>query len=132
MSVPVVSLYAALLAIVALTLAGLVGALRGKKKTISLGDGGDPDLLVAMRRQTNFVEYVPLALLLIALVELNGGAKTLIHGLGAVLVAARIIHPFGLDAKKMNTLPRFIGTLGTFAVTVVAAGTLFWQYFGAA
>lgn len=122
------SLYAALLAIVSMVLAGMVGSVRGKKKAISLGDGGDPELLVAMRRQMNFVEYVPLALLLIALVELNGGSKTLIHSLGATLLAARIIHPFGLDVNKMNTMPRFIGTFATFAVTVAAVGTLFWQY----
>jgi uncharacterized protein len=123
------SLYAALLAIVCIVLAGMVGSLRGKKKTISLGDGGDPDLLVAMRRHLNFVEYVPLALLLIALVELNGGSKTLIHALGAILLAARIIHPFGIDANDMRKMPRFIGAFATIAVTLIAAGTLLWQYF---
>jgi uncharacterized membrane protein YecN with MAPEG domain len=129
MTILTTSLYAALLAIVGLVLAGMVGSMRGKKQKISLGDGGDPQLLVAMRRQMNFVEYVPLALLLIALVELNGGSKTLIHGLGAVLLAGRIIHPFGIDASDMRKMPRFIGTLATFAVTVVAVGALLWQYF---
>jgi uncharacterized membrane protein YecN with MAPEG domain len=124
------SLYAALLAIICTVLAGMVGSRRGKLQSISLGDGGDPELLVAMRRHMNFVEYVPLALLLMALVELNGGSKTLIHGLGAVLLAARLLHPFGIDANNMMKAPRFIGTFATIAVTLVAAGTLLWQYFG--
>lgn len=123
------SLYAALLAILCLVLAGRVGALRGRKQTISLGDGGDAELLVAMRRHMNFVEYVPLALLLMALVEVNGGSKTMIHGFGAVLLAARLIHPFGIDANDMKKLPRLIGAFATIAVIVAEAGTLLWQYF---
>jgi hypothetical protein len=129
MPVPIVSLYAALLAVLCIVLAGMVGSLRGKKQTISLGDGGDPELMVAMRRHLNFVEYVPLALLLMALIELNGGSKTLLHVLGAILLLARIIHPFGIDAKDMRKMPRFIGTFATIAVNLVAAGTLLWQYF---
>lgn len=122
------SLYAGLLAIVCMVLAGMVGTLRGKKQTISLGDGGDPDLLAAMRRHANFVEYVPLAIVLIALVELNGGSKTLIHGLGAVLLAARIIHPFGIDAADMRKMPRLIGAFASIGVILAAAVTLLWQY----
>ncbi len=129
MPVPVTSLYAALLAIVCIALAARVGMTRGKK-SVPLGDNGDPDLIIPIRRHANFAEWVPLALLMMALVELNGGSKTLVHGLGAVLLAARIIHPFGLDAKMLNTWQRIVGAAGTILVVAAAAVTLLWQVLG--
>lgn len=128
MPVLVTSLYAGLLALVCIVLGSMVGQLRGKKK-ISLGDSGDPEMIVANRRHVNFVEYVPLALLLMALVELNGAPKPWVHTLGAVLLAARILHPFGIDAGNMMMWQRFVGALATSIVIVAAALTLLWQYF---
>ena len=58
----------------------------------------------------------------------NGGSKTLIHGLGAVLLAARIIHPFGIDAANMRKVPRLIGAFASIGVILAAAVTLLWQY----
>ena len=40
------------------------GRMRGAKK-IYLGDGGDPEMLAAIRAHGNFIEFVPLCLLLI-------------------------------------------------------------------
>lgn len=49
-----------------------------------------PELLLAMRRHANFIEFVPLALVLvlvlIAMLELNGVSTTASHALGAGLV----------------------------------------------
>jgi uncharacterized protein len=128
MPILVTSLYAGLLAIICIALSMPVGLMRGKKQ-IALGDHSDPEMIVAIRRHANFTEYVPLALVLIALVELNGGPKTLIHALGAVLVVARIVHPFGLDAKNLNKWQRIAGTAATLIVLGAAAITLLWQYF---
>ena len=49
------------------------------------------------------------------------------HALGAVLVIARLVHPFGISAKVMNTPARGIGAGGTFLVILAAAITLLWQ-----
>jgi hypothetical protein len=121
----VTGLYAALLAIVGIALTGMVGQLRGRT-SISLGDKGNRELIVANRRHMNFVENVPLALVLIALIELNGGAKAWVHVLGATLLAARIIHPFGLDADRMMLWPRIVGAGATIIVQALAAGSLLW------
>lgn len=117
MPVPVTTLYAALLAVVGLVLQQLVGRER-LRADVSLGDAGDPRLLEAMRRQANFVEQVPLALLLMALVELNGASHGWLHALGALLLVSRIVHPFGLRADQMRVPPRLIGTLGTLLVVL--------------
>jgi uncharacterized membrane protein YecN with MAPEG domain len=128
MNILITGFYAALLAIVGIVLAGLVGATRARKKTISLGDGGDAEMLEAMRRHLNFVEYVPLALILMACVEINGGSASLLHGLGLVLFIGRLIHPFGISAKDMMLMPRVIGIVATFGVMTVASGVLVWQF----
>ena len=71
MSAPVITaLYAGILGFLMIGLAVAVGRVRGSSK-ISIGDGGDVDVIVAMRRHANFVEFVPLTLLLIALLELS-------------------------------------------------------------
>ncbi len=128
MSVQITSLYAALLGLIALFLAGSVGAKRAKTK-ISLGDGGDPGLIVANRRHMNFVENVPLALILIGLVEMNGGASNVVHSLGGALLVARIIHPMGLDVNNMMKWQRLAGAAVTFLVMGVSAVLLLLNHF---
>jgi hypothetical protein len=83
-----------------------IGPTRGKLG-ISIGDGGNPDLLLKIRRHGNWAENVPLALLLIALLELN--------------VIARIAHPIGLKKDKVYEPLRIGGALLTGLVTAVAA-----------
>src|SRR5215475_13901242 len=60
----------------ALGLIGLILALRvtmGRAKhKVNMGDGGNPDMIVRMRTHANFVEYVPLMLVLLGLLELGG------------------------------------------------------------
>ena len=74
-----------------------------------------------MRRHANFTEWVPLALILIALLELNGAPAAALHSLGAILVLARISHAVGLRPDSMKSLPRFVGATGTILVTLVAS-----------
>ena len=126
MPLPVTSLYAALLALIFIVLTGMVGYARSKT-TIALGDGGDPGLVVANRRQMNFVESVPLALVLIAMVELNGGSAPWLHVLGGVLLVARLVHPFGLNMVSAKSIARGLGSGGTLLVLFAAALTLLWQ-----
>ena len=126
MLLPITALYAALLTLVALVLQQLIG--RERLRTgVSLGDGGHPELLAAMRRQANFVEQVPLALILLAALELNGATAGWLHGLGAVLLIARIAHPIGIDAADFRHLPRLIGAVATLVVMLLAAGKLLWM-----
>jgi uncharacterized membrane protein YecN with MAPEG domain len=62
-------------------IAVMVGRVRGGTR-ISIGDGGNVEVVAAMRRHVNFIEFVPLLLVLIGLPEMNGAAPTVIHGLG--------------------------------------------------
>jgi len=115
---PITLLYAGLLGLISLVLSAAVGAKRGASG-ISLGLGEDPDLLVANRRHGNFVEYVPLALILMGLLEVNGVSPTAMHLFGIVLTVARICHPVGLHHQEGHHALRAIGALGTFVLTAV-------------
>jgi uncharacterized membrane protein YecN with MAPEG domain len=126
MSLSVTTLYAGLLGLIAVALASFAGRAR-VTHNVSLGDGGKPDLLEAMRRHANFVEFVPLFLVLLAIVELNGAPKWWLHVLGAVMVASRIIHPFGLSFDRMNTTARMIGAAGSFQALAAVSLTALWQ-----
>lgn len=102
-------LYAGLSGLINMGLAFPAGQLRGKTG-ISVGDGGNADLLPAMRRHGNFTEFVPPALMLIGLLEMNGVSSTAIHTFGALLVLFRLCHAFGLKAGSMNNPLTGIGT----------------------
>jgi uncharacterized membrane protein YecN with MAPEG domain len=121
MEVPITTaLYAGLLGLLAVAVAFPAGMLRGKLN-ISVGDGGNANLLLAMRRHANFIEWVPLALLLIALLELNGVSTRAIHGLGAALLVARLLHAVGLKSDSMKSVARGVGAMATAVTTVVAS-----------
>ena len=121
MPVPVTAIYAALLGVIVLTLQALVGRKRLESE-VSLYDGGDKELGVAIRRHANFTEHVPLALILMVIIELNGAPRALIHALGVALVTARIVHPFGLKHDFAAFVPaRGIPALATLLVTLVAS-----------
>lgn len=126
MPLPVTSLYAALAGLIGIVLWGLVGRARAAAK-VSLGHGGDAALMEASRRHMNWVENVPFILLLFALIELNGGSRTWLHMMGSALVIARIVHPFGLSATRMNTWQRMVGAGMSFLVTIAATATVGWQ-----
>ncbi|MEE2663752.1 MAG: MAPEG family protein [Myxococcota bacterium] len=116
----ILPLYAGILGLMSIVLASLAGRLRGSTK-ISVGDGGDSELLVAMRRHANFIEYVPLALVLIALVEMSGAPALAIHLLGGGLVVSRLCHAIGLNADTIQSAARIVGAAGTMLVTLVAS-----------
>lgn len=116
----VTALYAGLLGLLAVAVAFPAGMLRGKLN-ISVGDGGNPALLLAMRRHANFAEWVPLALILIALLELNAVSTRAIHSLGAALVIARLLHAIGLKSDTMQSVGRGLGAMATALITVTAS-----------
>lgn len=112
---PITALYAGLLAILLIVLSFLVGRQRGKHK-VSIGHGGVEELERAIRVQGNFVEYVPLALALLLVAELNHGSARMIHAYGIALVAGRVIHALGLNKTIKEMTGRGLGTLLTMLI----------------
>lgn len=127
MPVPITALYLAIFAVFAAVLGFFPGKIRGSSG-ISIGDGGRPDLLLAMRRHANFTEWVPMILIMFAALELNGASALLLHGLGIGLLVARLLHAVGIKADTIQSLPRGFGAGLTLLVSVVAAGNLVYQF----
>ncbi len=126
LALPVTALYAGILALVLIVLAFGAGTSRGKAG-VSVGDGGDTALLVAIRRHGNAVEWVPMAVILLGLIEANGAPAGLLHGLGGALVLARIAHPLGLHQQPISHPLRIAGAGVTTLVLLIAAGYAIWQ-----
>ena len=121
MHIPViVTFYAGLNGLIALALAVLVVRQRNKTKT-SLGSGGHPALEQAIRAHGNFIEYVPLILLLLLLLELCGTRAIVLYGLGAALTIGRILHAWGLHTAAGESIGRFAGITLAWATLLVAA-----------
>ena len=118
-------LYAAVLALIQIKLTlDVVGIRRGQK--ISIGNGGREDLERKMRVHGNFIETVPIALLLMLIAELSGSPLWCIHILGLMMVGGRIAHAIGLNSKTGHGKFRFYGMVTTVTVIVLGAFLCLW------
>ena len=114
---PVFFVCAGLLGLLAVSLTVSVGRLRMQKK-IYLGDGGDPDMLSAIRAHGNFMEYVPLCLALIYFAsDYYGYWPVAIASL--ILLISRVLHAGGL--LGFIPLGRTIGAAGTTIILAAAS-----------
>lgn len=118
-------LFASLHALLMLALAARVAFHRHSQK-VGLGDGGDRKLMRKIRVHANFVEYVPVALLLLALLELSGLPAIWLWSLGGALLFARVLHVAGLSLHSGYSFGRFWGTLLTWGVLVAMAIAGLW------
>jgi uncharacterized membrane protein YecN with MAPEG domain len=115
MSVQITAIYASVLAIVYIVLSYRVAKRRVKFK-VGLGTGDNRELEQAVRSHGNFAEYVPFALLLLALYEIGGAPGWAVHLAGAALLIARVLHAVGLTQSSGRTTGRFTGILATWLV----------------
>jgi uncharacterized membrane protein YecN with MAPEG domain len=120
---PVTLLYAGALAIWFLVLSIRVVQGRMGPGNPSLGDGGNPQMLRRIRAHANFAEYVPMIVVMMGFLELNGQPKWEIHLLGAMLLVARLAHGYAFSFTDEFPLGRTAGAVLTF-VSLLAAGSL--------
>jgi uncharacterized membrane protein YecN with MAPEG domain len=83
---------------------------------IGLGSGGDADLERRIRAHGNFIESVPMALVLLFLFEHAGAEPMYVHAFGIVLVLSRMAHAQGLSKSAGRSIGRFYGSIGTVLV----------------
>ncbi|HBN22723.1 MAG TPA: hypothetical protein DD412_05740 [Holosporales bacterium] len=115
----ITALYAAFLTLFYLVLSANVSRLRLKHR-ISLGAGELPKLERAMRAHGNFIEYVPLILILMGLLESLGGSAIALHLIGSFLFIARLSHASCLCVKYVAIL-RQVGALITYVLLFLSA-----------
>jgi uncharacterized protein len=109
--------YLALLALVYAALAVNVVRLR-RQNLAPFGDASNPALRSAIRSHGHFAEYVPVIVLMVAMLEMSGMAAWRVHLLMAALLVSRLLHPFGMYAKPGTLAFRF-GRGGGVTLTLI-------------
>lgn len=131
MQLPITALYAGILTIFALGLSFRAGSFRGKTGiSVLFGEPQNMELAERVRAHQNFLEYVPMIIILMGIIELNGGSGTFLHVVGVLLVVSRLAHAAGLKHDNMGHPGRLVGAGGTALITLVAAGYTLWLAVG--
>ncbi|HST92149.1 MAG TPA: MAPEG family protein [Brevundimonas sp.] len=123
------SFWSGLLVLLLLGLAFRVISNRRRHRVL-FGDGGVEQMTVATRAFGNAAEYIPVGVGALILIALLGYPAWVVHALGAVLFAGRLIHGVGLSHGKGPGPGRLIGmmltvtALGAAAVLLIACPLL--------
>ncbi len=113
-------LYASVLALLFVFLSiRVIGARRVSR--VGVGDGGDRALMRRIRVHGNFAEYVPFAVVLMTLAELQRAPGWTIHLLGVLLLAGRLVHAYGVSREPEEFRFRVTGMAMTFTVLICGA-----------
>lgn len=113
-------LFAALLTLLFVTLSIRVIKLRLFYR-VAIGDGRKPELARAIAAHNNFAQYVPLALVMLGMIEINHAPNWLICGLGIWLVIARAVHAYGISQTSENFKFRKFGAVSTFLILFISS-----------
>lgn len=122
MTLSITALYAGILSLIMVALAINVTIHRAKLR-VPMGDGGNPIMLRMIRLHGNAVEYLPLALLLMAIYEINGGWHSALHAAGIALVVARILQSWNMWSTDIAGFGRISGQSLTW-LTIIALALL--------
>lgn len=127
MTIPITLTYGALVAILMAVLSTVVAVKRGATG-IALGDGGNAQMALTVRRFGNLSEYAAMAILMLLLMELASIPDFWLHAYGMTFVALRLLHPFILfdssDASATMKLGRFVAGAGTSGLLLSAGISL--------
>lgn len=115
---PITLSAAAIAALINFWLGMRIGQVRMRDK-VSVGDGGNDQLLRRMRAQANFVEFTPFVLILIAAIELATGTSMWLWAVMSVYMLGRVAHGLGMEN---DSVLRRIGVMATMLIMVGLAG----------
>ena len=128
MQLPITLFYVSFFALFALVLSFGAGSARGKIGiSILHGEPANMDFAEKVRRHQNFLEYVPMFLLVFAFLEINGAPSLFLYIVGDVMIVARVAHAVGLKHDNMAHIGRLIGAGGTALTMLVTAGYGLWM-----
>jgi uncharacterized membrane protein YecN with MAPEG domain len=119
------ALYVGLFGLLLIVLSMRVSLVR-RDARVSLGDGDSEILRRRIRAHGNFVEFVPIALLLLALAEHTGMGTLFIHIFGIILLVGRISHAYGISQEQETFAFRMVGTLATLCVIAILSLYCIW------
>lgn len=122
----IVAIYGSLLALLFIFLSYRVVKFR-RRDRVDIGAGDSQPLGRAVRAHANFTEYVPLALILLLVLEQTAFAHWALHLLGGLLFIGRCLHGWGFVSRVGPSFGRVWGTALTWGVIITAAmGNLYY------
>ena len=124
----ILPMYAALLGFLFAYLSFRAIHLRRRLK-ISIGSNENDEMLRGMRVHSNFSEYVPITLILIYFVEVQGGHPLLIHAMGATLLTGRLVHAYGVSQTNEQFVFRVSGMIMTLSALLTASCIVIFNFF---
>ena len=113
----ITAIYAGILGLIFLVLTVSVVLRRGAVRA-TIGTGGDILLERRIRAHGNFIEFVPLVLILMILLELQNVSLWIVHLVGVCLVIGRVIHAANISRENEVLAGRIVG----MALTMTALG----------
>ena len=125
MTFTITAFYASLLALGYVYLSFLVIGVR-RRELISLGDGANHELEKNIRAHANFIEYVPLILILMLCLESMTQWQWMLHIGGIGVMLGRVLHAWGLRHHEGASWQRLVGMVLTFATIVFLAAANLW------
>ncbi len=117
MILPITMTAAGLAALINFWIGFRVGQVRGSEK-VSVGDGGNDKVIRRMRAHANFIEYTPIVLILIGVIEMAKGTSTWLWAVMALYMLGRVAHAIGMDGPMRA---RMVGTIITM-VSMIGLG----------
>ncbi len=127
-SLPITATIASLLALLILPLTMLIsfgrinlGKAQGDIAKFPFGDIDDEKFRRRRSALQNFCEYTPLAIIMLALLEITNGSSNMVWALGGLFVFGRAIHAVALLTIPKNPLPRIIAMFITYAIFLIPA-----------
>ncbi|MDA9865246.1 MAPEG family protein [bacterium] len=120
MTLEITSFYAGLIGLWIITLAARIIVFR-RRERVSLGDADDPVLRRRIRAMGNLTEYAPIALILLAVLELQGLPRWSLHVIGLMFVAGRLIHGWAFSFADAPLGARTVGMVLTLTSVALAS-----------
>ena len=117
---PISSLYVPFFGLMFVVITMRVGNYR-RENQLPFGEGGDKKFLALVRAQANFTESVPIAVVILVLLELAGQSASMMHGLFVALILGRTLHYLQLTGVFNAVLIRILGMLLTLGPILVAS-----------
>ncbi|MGB5485567.1 MAG: MAPEG family protein [Parasphingorhabdus sp.] len=127
MTLPVTALAAAICALMMIFLMFKVIGQRVATET-SFGAGTDEKLQMVRGCHSNLVENAPMAILLLALLEMTSAHHWTLTGLAALFLIARVLHIYGMYQHHGtgNVRLRQVGVIGTaLSITAMALWVIY-------
>ena len=122
MPLPITAAYAAVLALLVVVL-GVNVTMHRVKLGVPIGDGGNAEMRRMIRLHGNAAEYIPLALVLMAIYEVNGGWHIALNIFGVALIVARLMQTWDMWGNDVAGFGRK-GGQGLTWLTIAALAVL--------